>query len=70
MEPADAVELKYFSSTEQKFIPLTCDEHLGLLFSLNVERRFGKIHIDTTRKKAISGAPHIAISGALWVRHY
>ena len=26
---ADAVHLYYFSSTEQKFLPLTCDEHLG-----------------------------------------
>ena len=24
----------------------------------------------TTRKKHISGAPHFAISGAPWVRHY
>ena len=44
--PADAVELKFFSSTEQKFLPLTCDEHLGLLFTLNAERRFGKILIE------------------------
>ena len=29
---ADAVELSHFSSTEQRFLPLTCDEHLGLLF--------------------------------------
>ena len=43
--PADAVELRYFDSTKQRFLPLTCDEHLGLLFSLNAESRFGKIHI-------------------------
>ena len=43
--PADAVELRYFDSTEQRFLPLTCDEHLGLLFSLNADSRFGKIHI-------------------------
>ena len=43
--PADAVELRYFDSTEQRFVPLTCDEHLGLLFSLNADSRFGKIHI-------------------------
>ena len=43
--PADAVELRYFDSTEQRFVPLTCDEHLGLLFSLNADNHFGKIHI-------------------------
>ena len=43
---ANAVELKYFNSIEQQFVPLTCDEHLGLLFTLNAERRFGKILVE------------------------
>ncbi|KAE8775481.1 40S ribosomal protein S5-1 [Hordeum vulgare] len=43
--PGDVVELRYFDSTEQRFVPLTCDEHLGLLFSLNADIRFYKIHI-------------------------
>ena len=43
---ADAVELQYFNNNEQRFLPLTCDEHLGLLFTLNAESRFGKILID------------------------
>ena len=43
--PADAVELRYFDSTEQRFVPITCDEHLGLLFSLNANNHFGKILI-------------------------
>ena len=43
--PADVVELRYFDSTKQRFVPLTCDEHLGLLFSLNADNHFGKIHI-------------------------
>ena len=34
---ADAVELRYFDSTEQRFVPLSCDEHLGLLFTLNAD---------------------------------
>ncbi|KAE8779025.1 hypothetical protein D1007_47979 [Hordeum vulgare] len=38
--PADAVELRYFESTEQRFLPLICDEHLGLLFSLNADSHF------------------------------
>ena len=42
---ADAVELKYFNSSEQIFLALTCDEHLSFLFSLNADSRFGKIHI-------------------------
>ena len=42
--PADAVELRNFDSTEQRFVPLTCDEHLGLQFSLNADNHFGKIH--------------------------
>ena len=44
--PANVVELKFFSSTEQKYPPPTCDEHLGLLFTLNVESRFSKILIE------------------------
>ena len=53
--PANAVELRYFDSTEQRFLPLTCDEHLGLLFSLNADSRFGKIHIGVlqARKQCI-----------------
>ena len=43
--PADVVELRYVDNAEQRFVPLTCDEHLELLFSLNVDSRFGKIHI-------------------------
>ena len=46
---ADAVELQYFNSSEQIFLPLTCDEHLGLLFTLNAESLFGKILIDVIR---------------------
>lgn len=42
---ADAVELSYFNSDEQKFMPLTCDEHMGLLFTLNAGSRFGKVQI-------------------------
>jgi hypothetical protein len=33
---ADAVELSYFNSDEQRFLPLTCDEHMGLLFLLSM----------------------------------
>ena len=40
--PGDVVELRYFDSTDQRFVPLTCDEHLGLLFSLNADSRFVK----------------------------
>ena len=43
---ADAVELQYFNSSEQRFLPLTCDENLRLLFTLNADSRFGKIRID------------------------
>jgi hypothetical protein len=28
----DAVELNYFSSDEQRFLPLTCDDYMPLLF--------------------------------------
>ena len=49
--PADAVELRYFNSTEQRFVPLTCDEHLGLLFSLNADTHFGKIHISVLQAR-------------------
>lgn len=38
--------MKYFNSSEQRFVPLTCGEQLGLLFGLNVGTRFGKIHIN------------------------
>ena len=48
---ANAVELKYFNNIEQRFLPLTCEEYLGLLFSLNVESRFGKIHIDVLQPR-------------------
>ena len=48
---ADAVELKYFSSSEQKFVPLTCDEHLELLFATGAESRFGKILVEVLRPR-------------------
>ena len=44
--PSDAGELSYFNSSDQRFVPLICDEHLGLLFSLNADNRFAKINID------------------------
>jgi len=44
--PGDAVDMSYFNISEQRLLPLTCDEHLGLLFALNAGSRFGKIHID------------------------
>ena len=47
----DAVELKYFNSNEKRFVPLTCDEHVGMLFSLSAESRFGKIHIDVLQPR-------------------
>ena len=43
--PDDAVELSYFNSSKQAFVPLTCDEHLGLLFYFNSDSHFGKILI-------------------------
>ena len=49
---ADAVELSYFNSTEQTFVPLTCDEHLRLLFTLNAGSRFGKVGIDVLQPRA------------------
>ena len=61
--PVDAVELRYFDSTEQRFVPLTCDEHLGLLFSLNADSRFGKIDIGVlqARKQRIPKASILAL---------
>ena len=38
----DTVELKYFNSTEKRFVPLTCDEHVGMLFSLSAESQIGR----------------------------
>ena len=49
---ADAVELSYFNCDEQKFLPLTCDEHMGLLFTLNAGSRFGKIQVDVLQPGA------------------
>jgi hypothetical protein len=49
---ADAVELSYFNSDKQRFLPLTCDEHMGLLFTLNAGRRFGKLQIDVVQPRA------------------
>ena len=48
---ADAVELYYFSSTQHTFLPLTCDEHLGLLFTLNADSKFGKIRINVLQPR-------------------
>ena len=47
----DVVELKYFNSNEKRSVPLTCDEHVGMLFSLSAESRFGKIHIDVLQPR-------------------
>jgi hypothetical protein len=46
LSQADDVELKYFDSSEQKFVPLTCDEHVEILFAMNAPSRFRKIQID------------------------
>ena len=43
-EGRDAVDIKYWDSAKQAFVPLTCDMHLGLLFGPGVQ--FGKIHIE------------------------
>lgn len=48
---ADAVEMKYFNTSEQRFLPLTCEEHLGFLFGLDGGSRFGKIHIDVLQPR-------------------
>jgi hypothetical protein len=48
--PADVVELKYVDSSEQKFVPLTCDEHVENLFGLNAGSHFGKIQIDVLQQ--------------------
>ena len=44
--PGNVVDMCYFDISEQRFVPLTYDEHLGLLFAVNVGSHFGKIHID------------------------
>jgi hypothetical protein len=49
---ADAVELSYFNSDEQRCLPLTCDEHMGLHFTLNASSRFGKLQIDVVQPHA------------------
>ncbi|KAE8812817.1 Alpha-amylase [Hordeum vulgare] len=49
---ADAVELNYFSNDEQRFLPLTCDDHMPLLFAGIVGCRFGKLQIDVLQPRA------------------
>ena len=49
---ADAVELNYFSSDEQRFLPLTCDDHMPLLFAGIAGCRFGKLQIDVLQPRA------------------
>lgn len=47
----DAVDFRYFNTTEQRIEPLTCDEHLGVLFGLNTVSRFGKIQVDVLQPR-------------------
>ena len=49
---ADAVELNYFGSDEQRFLPLTCDDHMPLLFAGIAGCRFGKLQIDVLQPRA------------------
>ena len=49
---ADAVELNYFNSDEQTFLPLTCDDHMALLFTGIAGSRFGKLQIDVLQLRA------------------
>ncbi|KAM0889346.1 hypothetical protein ACQ4PT_027760 [Festuca glaucescens] len=44
--PVDSVDMQYFNISEQRLLPLTCDELLETFFALNAGSRFGKIHID------------------------
>ncbi|KAE8818050.1 hypothetical protein D1007_04151 [Hordeum vulgare] len=48
---ADAVELNYFSSDEKRFLPLTCDDHMPLLFAGIAGCRFGKLQIDVLQPR-------------------
>ncbi|KAM0902483.1 hypothetical protein ACQ4PT_019266 [Festuca glaucescens] len=48
---ADAVELKYFNTEEQRFLPLTCDEHVRLLFNQTAGSRFGNVQIEVLQRR-------------------
>jgi hypothetical protein len=43
---ADVVELKYFNSDEKIFLPLTCNEHMRLLFNQTIGSRLGNVQIE------------------------
>ena len=49
---ADVSELNYFNSDEQRFLPLTCEDHMALLFTRNAGYRFGKLQIDVLQPRA------------------
>jgi hypothetical protein len=39
----DSVDLQYFNSTEERFVPLISDDNLGIFFALNDSCHVGKI---------------------------
>ena len=45
----DTVDLQYFNFGEERFLPLMSDEDVGMLFTLNVARHFGRIRIDVVQ---------------------
>ena len=49
---ADVVELNYFNSDEQTFLPLTCDDHMAFLFTGIAGSQFGKLQIDVLQPRA------------------
>jgi hypothetical protein len=53
--PGDSVDLQYFNNSEHIFLPLTYDEHLRMIFSLNAASRFGQIRIHVQPKVVNKG---------------
>ena len=48
---ADVINMKYFVTSEKRFVPLICDEHLGYLFTKNIVARFSKIEMEVLQPK-------------------
>ena len=47
----DAVEIRYWDSTQESWNPLQCDDELGLMFARNAETRSCNLEITVIQRK-------------------
>jgi hypothetical protein len=53
LNPNDLVDMQYFNISEQRLLPLACEEQLGFFLALTAGSHFDKIHIDVLQPRKV-----------------